>query len=310
MKKRKIRKILLRFLIILLSAVLIFTIGTFIYHRIASGNELSDLKEKGYYNLVSVGDYSLNVSKFGNEKGKHRIIGMAGMGMGDYSVAARQMTAELEKDDLVVFVDRAGYGLSDDTDNEMTIDYIIEDYRKALKNAGIKAPYVLMPHSISGPYANYWISKYPDEIEAVAIIDGTQLDDNAADGFPEGGTGNKFYAYLSKLGLERYVIRQFSNLYPSNFTQEEQYLCDALFYQTCDSMAPISEDSLIRENIKKAWDSIKPTKIPKLYITASYGAKTKEDVIQDNKWVNEQIKLNGLDFRYVPQNMMIMTRPS
>lgn len=52
-----------------------------------------------------------------------------------------------------VFVDRAGHGFSDDTENEMTPEYIVEDYRKALKNAGIKAPYILMPHSIGG--ANY-----------------------------------------------------------------------------------------------------------------------------------------------------------
>ena len=79
------------------------------------------------------------------------------------------MTAELEKDGLVVFVDRAGYGFSEDTEQEMTLEAIVEDYRKALKNAGIKPPYILLPHSIGGAYANYWVSHYSEEIEAVVF---------------------------------------------------------------------------------------------------------------------------------------------
>ena len=100
---------------------------TFIIHSVKSKQEIDLLKEKGYYNPVSVGDYSLNVAKFGNENGNHTIVGLAGLGMGDYSLAARQMTACLEEDNLVVFVDRAGYGFSDDTNNEMTLEYIVED---------------------------------------------------------------------------------------------------------------------------------------------------------------------------------------
>lgn len=58
--------------------------------------------------------------------------------MGDYSVTARQMTKLFEEENLVVFVDRAGYGFSDDTENEITLEYIVKDYRKALKNAESK----------------------------------------------------------------------------------------------------------------------------------------------------------------------------
>lgn len=99
------------------------------------------------------------------------------------------MTAALETDNRVVFIDRAGYGFSDDTDHEMTTESIVEDYRKALQNAGIKAPYILMPHSIGGAYANYWSSKYPDEIEAVVFVDGTQLNEHTFDDEPESTVG-------------------------------------------------------------------------------------------------------------------------
>ena len=85
--------------------VTLFIIGTFTYHKIQTNKEFEVIKEAGCYNPVSVGDYSLNVAKFGNENGKHTIVGMAGLGMGDCSVSMRQMTECLEEDSLVVFVD-------------------------------------------------------------------------------------------------------------------------------------------------------------------------------------------------------------
>ncbi|MCM1166274.1 MAG: alpha/beta hydrolase, partial [Ruminococcus sp.] len=105
MKKRKICGIVIRTLIIMLAAVLLFVSGTFIFHRVKTSKETELLKEKGYYNPVSAGDRCLNVSGFGNKNGEHTIIAMAGLGSGDFPVAMRQMTAPLEKDNLIVFVD-------------------------------------------------------------------------------------------------------------------------------------------------------------------------------------------------------------
>ena len=38
--------------------------------------------------------------------------------------------------------------------------------------------YILLPHSLGGAYATYWVSKYPEEIEGIVFLDGTQLSDN------------------------------------------------------------------------------------------------------------------------------------
>lgn len=297
MKIKKIGKIIGRVLLILLAIIILFVLVTFIIHSVKSKQEIDLLKEKGYYNPVSVGDYSLNVAKFGNENGNHTIVGLAGLGMGDYSLAARQMTACLEEDNLVVFVDRAGYGFSDDTNNEMTLEYIVEDYRKALKNTGIEAPYILMPHSIGGAYANYWVSNYPEEIEAVVIVDGSQLSENAFFDEPtsEVGIGDRINAFLAKLGFSRYVLRNYSYHYPDNYSEEEQYLGDALSLMTLDSIAPISESALLARNAQDAFNGIITNDIPKLYICASWGIQTKEDVIEVNKWINRQIEINDLD---------------
>lgn len=300
--KGKLPKIILRVFIVLLAAILLLFSGTLIYHVIKTRQEVVLLQEKGYYNPVSVGDYCINVSMFGNKDGKHTIVGMAGNGMGDYPVAARQMTACLEEDNLVVFVDRAGYGFSDDTENEMTLKYIVEDYRKALKSAGIDAPYILMPHSIAGAYANYWVSNYPDEIEAVVFIDGSQLSENAFEDSPtyEIGLGDRVLTLLAKIGFSRYVLRDNFYHYPDNYTEEEQLLGDALMLMTLDSIAPLSEDAKLAENGQAAFDGIITNDVPKLYICASWGIQTKEDVIESNKWINRQIEINNMDMKSRP----------
>lgn len=302
MKKRSVKKIIIRVFIILLAAVMLFLLGTFIFHRINREKEIALLKENGYYNPVSVGDHCLNVAKFGNENGEHTIIAMAGLGSGDFPVGMRQMTAPLEEDNLVVFVDRAGYGFSDDTDNEMTLEYIVEDYRKALKNAGIEAPYILMPHSIGGAYATYWVSNYPEEIEAVVFVDGSELSADAFDDLPPCGVsfGDRALALLAKLGFSRFVLRNYFYHYPDNFTEKEQYLADALMYMTFESLAPISEAGLLAKNAQDAFNGIIPNDVPKLYICASWGLETKEDIIENNKWINRQIEINSFDMKPRP----------
>ena len=268
-----------------------------ILHRIKTAQEIERLKEEGYYNPVSVGDYTLNAAKFGKEDGRHTFVGLAGLGMGDYSVAARKMTADLEKDNLVVFLDRAGYGFSGDTNREMTLELIVEDYRKALQSAGIPGPYILLPHSIGGAYASYWVSHYPQEIEAVIFVDGSQLSETAFSEEPVDTVdfGDRALALLAKLGFSRYALREYFYHYPDNYTEHEQQLGDALSLMTLDSIAPVSESCLLAENAQAAFRSITPNEVPKLYICASWGFETVEQLNETNKWVNRQIEINRLD---------------
>ncbi|MBR1739986.1 MAG: alpha/beta hydrolase [Ruminococcus sp.] len=294
---KKVFKITGRILLILLIFLLMFTLFTLIMHRVRTDREIALLKEKGYYNPVSVGEYSLNVAKFGNENGGHTIVSLSGLGMGDYSVAERNMTAYLEDDNLVVFVDRAGYGLSDDTDNEMTTEYIVEDYRKALENAGIEAPYILMAHSVGGAYATYWESKYPGEIEAVIFLDGSQLNGKVSEEDPYVPVtfGDKAAAFLAKLGFSRYMLRSYYYLYSDDFSDEQQKLADILDLMTMDSVAPVNEGGRWGVNCDDAYNSIVTNDIPKLYICASWGYQTAEEFNENGIWVNRMIEKNGLD---------------
>ena len=297
MKRQLVRRLFLWILLLPVVVLLLLTLGTWFHHRVKTGQEMALLREKGYVNPVSVGEYSLNVAKFGKEQGRHTLIALAGLGMGDFPVVARRMTAHLEDDNTVVFADRAGYGLSDDTGREMTLENIVEDYRTALKNAGIEPPYVLLAHSIGGMYASWWTGNYPDEIEATVFLDGTQLSETAYEDEPDSTVTfeDRALTFLAKLGFSRYVLRNEHYLYPDPFSEEEQTLGDALDLMTQDSVAPVSESALRRQNARIAWSGIIANDIPKLYICSSWGAQTKEDLIERNQWLNRQITKNHVD---------------
>lgn len=249
---------------IIVSIVLIALLlaGFLLFHPLMVKHDRNILTEKGYCNPVSVGDYSLNLLKFGNENGDRKIVALAGFGVGDSSVSMRKMTAELENDNQIVFLDRAGYGASDDTKADMHVGTIVEDYRTALKNANVEAPYTLLAHSIAGVYASYWVSKYPDEIDSVILLDTTWLlDENAEENVTSAVVSEYAKYFASKIGLVDLLM-------PSSVdgTKEEKKIAKALTSMTMDSRALISEAKLEPENIKDTLAVLSPNDIPKLYI--------------------------------------------
>lgn len=249
---------------IIVSIVLIALLlaGFMLFHPLMVKHDRNILTEKGYCNPVSVGDYSLNLLKFGNENGDRKIVALAGFGVGDSSVSMRKMTAELENDNQIVFLDRAGYGASDDTKADMHVGTIVEDYRTALKNANVEAPYTLMAHSIAGVYASYWVSKYPDEIDSVILLDTTWLlDENAEENVTSAVVSEYAKYFASKIGLVDLLM-------PSSVdgTKEEKKTAKALTSMTMDSRALISEVKLEPNNIIDTLDVLSPNDIPKLYI--------------------------------------------
>lgn len=152
---KKVIKIIGKVMTILLIILVLFCLICFIIHKYKNKNEINMLKEDEYVNKVSVGDYNLNVQIYGNIDSNHTIVGLSGQGTSDFSVSISYVTEELAKDNKIAIVDRAGYGLSDDTMTKQTIEQIVNDYRMALKNSDCQAPYILMAHSLGGVYATY-----------------------------------------------------------------------------------------------------------------------------------------------------------
>lgn len=301
---KKALKIAGRILLILL---LLFILVTFIVHRVKTKQETELLEEKGYYNPVSVGDYSLNVYDFGNKNGKHTFVGISGRGVVDFSVRIHRLMDSFAEEDRIVVVDRAGYGLSEDTQTPQTIETVVNNYRTALKNAGIEAPYILLPHSLGGAYATYWESKYPEEIEGVVFLDGTELSCDTDLGEAD-VTLNRLAIIADKLGLIRLgkSLLLKSELPGMNYTDEQRKYSEALSLHNRFNYALSYEEEHSNEICRTAYNEINTNNVPKVYICASWGFQTKEDVAEMLEWDRQECKFKGIKQPPVSEKMYDM----
>ena len=112
-----------------------------------------------------------NMSIYTEGEGNHTIVLMSGWGTSSPMYNFRPLTEKLSDDYKVVVLEKFGYGFSDDIDDNRDLDTILRQNREVLQKAGIEAPYILCPHSLSGLEAVYWAQKYPDEVEAIVGLD-------------------------------------------------------------------------------------------------------------------------------------------
>ncbi len=294
--KNKNTKLLSKILLGIVIVLSLLILVVFTIHKIKSNNEYNELKDLGYINKYSAGDYDLNIHRIGNKNSKHKLIGISGLGVHNYSIEMSFVNEQLKDDYELIYIDRAGYGYSDDTSKTQTVEQIVSDYRTALKSAGIEGPYILMPHSIGGVYATYWESMHPNEIKGVIFIDGTPLGMNIYEEEDYSVNFSDYFdIFLCRLGMQRFSIRDVSDLLPSEYNKEQQKITDYLNIKSSMNKAPLSEIKEKNNNANKAYQSIKSNDIPKIYIESSRGARTIEEVKEDLKWVTKRKQELGLE---------------
>lgn len=278
----------------------------FIVHKIKNNIEYNELKKYGYISKYSAGDYDLNIYRIGNKNSKHKLIAISGLGVNDFSIEMSFVNEKLKDNYELIYIDRAGYGYSDDTSKKQTVEQIVSDYRNAIKNAGIDGPFILMPHSLGGVYATYWESMYPDEIEGVILIDSTEIGQDVWD---EEEFSVDFIDYLellaSKIGLQRFVLRNYVYTLPDNYSKEEQKISDYINIHSITNKAKLSEIKEMNNNTNKTYKSIKSNDIPKIYISSSAGYRNIDEYKEYINWVSERQKENGLKIFSMPFDQTI-----
>jgi len=126
---------------------------------------------KPHGKLIKVKGKNMHVRQMGS--GGKTIVLLPGLNDSLPSVDFAPLMRELSKKYTVCAVEFFGYGHSDSTDTPRTNENYVVEIREALSLAGLKPPYVLMPYSASGIYAEYYAAKYPQEIEGLILLDST-----------------------------------------------------------------------------------------------------------------------------------------
>ena len=167
-KMKRGKKIIMIFRIVASVIAVFMLIGT-ILHATYFRGKLEQIKPYG--RLVDVDGGQMHVYSMGS--GEKTIVLLPGMGVSLPSADFAPLIRKLSEKYTVVCIDYFGVGFSSGTSKPRTCENYVEEMRTALNQTGFKAPYVLMPHSISSVYSEYYAAKYPKEIEAIVSLDGT-----------------------------------------------------------------------------------------------------------------------------------------
>ncbi|MCM1023059.1 MAG: hypothetical protein NC395_03255 [Prevotella sp.] len=241
-------KILVKTAKIFLIAVLILgalLLICFINHRIQLSREEKILHRIGV--SVNVDGNGMNVYTEGG--GDVTLVFMSGGGTCSPVLDFKSLYTLLSGEYRIAVVEKFGYGFSDIVDKERDINSILEDTRAALSAAGIAAPYILCPHSMSGLEALYWAQKYPDEVTAIIGLD------MAVPGHYENMKISPFIGLASaaaKIGVTRFIpnISESDAIKHGTLSEEEKALYRAVFYRRTATVTMLNETEAVGENAK------------------------------------------------------------
>ncbi|MFT8322282.1 MAG: alpha/beta hydrolase [Bacillus sp. (in: firmicutes)] len=243
------------------------------FHHIM--NRFEQKKYPAIGQLVEVDGKYMHVYTKGD--GENTIVLLSGLGTAAPVLDFEPLINELGKNNKVVVVEPFGYGWSDQTTKERSVENIVMEIRTALKKSNIEGPYILMPHSISGIYSMYYANKYPDEIKAVIGIDFTLP--NALEYFNEPApTLPEYMRYAAPIGISRlgsYLIPK--NILPiadkGTYSDENLKLTKIIAARNGYNKNMVEEVNEIKNNIKKTNGMSFPSNMPVMIFT------TKEDKV-------------------------------
>jgi hypothetical protein len=289
---KSIRNVLVTFFLLLVAGLCTITVHHFINTKI----DIEHMQQQGLYNLVQVEEgRRINVSLLGPVDAEHTIVTIADIGVQDFGVFAQKIVDTKTENTNVAVIDRAGSGFSDDTTLPQTIDQIISDYRTALTNAGVQAPYVLLSHGFGGVYATYWASQYPDEVEGIIYLDGTPMLETTAIQNKQLSTEDYIMMAAYKMGFQRMVYHNHYDHYPAGLTIMDAVCIRASNVHSVYTMAYLSEISLMGNNFNKAKESLEKTNIPKVYVSSANSFKSNGVVENYFEYKNQQLVKLGKD---------------
>ena len=119
---------------------------------------------------IDVGGHSLNLLIGGHGSPAVILEGGFGEGIAGWSLVQKEIANFAQ----TVSYDRAGLGQSEPGPKPRSARQIATELHTALQNAGVKPPYVLVGHSLGGPYVRVFADLYPKEVAGMVLLDPSQ----------------------------------------------------------------------------------------------------------------------------------------
>lgn len=241
-----------------------------------------------YGQRVQTGHGALNVVRTpGNGRTSQSIVLLSGLGTPAPALDFAPLIRELGDYDVVV-VEGFGYGYSDQTPVERSVENITSEVHEALAKAGVPRPYVLGGHSIAGFYTLAYANRYPDEVAAVVGIDPTVPAARTlhADQTSVPGGGINWEGMVAASGLLRWVSMLAPGLVEPDgnaFTTREREQMRLMANWNFGNPAVADETNRIADNARKVQDMRYPDDLPVLTFLASAKETTPDPALHESR---------------------------
>lgn len=191
-----------------------------------------------------------NMSVYIEGSGSKTLVFLSGGGTCSPILDFKSLYSLLSDEYRIVVVEKFGYGYSDVVDEDRNIQTILSETRLALHKAGIDAPYVLCPHSMSGIEALYWAQEYPDEVEAIIGLDMAvpEYYENMKINLPLMKLGQ----YAANIGITRIIpiLAESDAIKHGTLTDDEKNRYRAIFYSRTATITMINEAKSVKDNAR------------------------------------------------------------
>lgn len=219
--------------------------------------------------IVEVGGHNMSVYIEGT--GDTTLVFMSGGGTCSPILDFKSLYSLLSDKYQIAVVEKFGYGFSDIVDKSRDIDSILEDTRTALTEAGLTAPYVLCPHSMSGIEALYWAQKYPDEVSAIIGLDMAvpEYYDRMNINVPF----TRMISWVANIGVTRLIpgVSDSDAIKYGTLSENEKEIYKAVFYSRTITAPMINEIKAVKGNAQKVGDMGVPQLPMLLFISDGSG---------------------------------------
>lgn len=243
----KTGKKVMKVILVIIAIVFVLLAAVFINHKIRLHYEQTLRIPLGQ--TVEVDGNNMSVYIEGD--GETTLVFLSGGGTCSPILDFKSLYSLLSDDYKIAVVEKFGYGFSDIVDKSRDIDSILEDTRSALTAAGLSAPYVLCPHSMSGLETLYWAQKYPDEVSAIIGLDMAvpQYYDTMDVNIPF----MKLTSWAANIGITRLIpgVTESEAIQHGTLSDEEKEIYRAVFYSRTATKTMLNEMESVKENAKK-----------------------------------------------------------
>lgn len=160
--KRKVNKLrLIEIIFVLLFLIIFFGV---LYENISSHKMSIKAKGKGKY--VSINEKKIYYDLIGH--GKATIILESDIGADHLEWS--KLVKSMPKNFRVFYYDRSGYGLSEGSSKDTSIDDEVKDLSDILYKGAVNGPYIFVGNSYGSLLANSFAKKYPDDVIGSILI--------------------------------------------------------------------------------------------------------------------------------------------